>query len=87
MTPEERILKLENEMQAMKNMATFPFEVENAIRNRLSVQGIDTSTKSATSENKSVNEGGASTYSVMDKPDGFVEVQVRGTIIYLPYFN
>lgn len=98
MTPEEiqkllapflkRIDELENQIKALNNNATIPFDTGEAIKARVlaDVGFLVGSSKSATSENKSVNEAGAATYSVMDKPDGFLEVTILGNLYYLPYF-
>lgn len=80
---------LKARLDALNNNATIPFDTGEAFKARvLSDVGVAlTSTKSATSENKSVNEGGASTYDVMNKPDGFLEISILGNIYYVPYFS
>lgn len=77
-------------MQSMKRYDTIPRDADKAIRRRivrtLDFQELAVSAKSATSENKAVNEAGAAAYSVMDKPDGFLEIELNGTTYHVPYF-
>lgn len=53
----------------------------------LEKKSATTSSKVATSENKSVNEGGAAVYSVLKAPVGFILITIGGTAYYVPYFN
>ena len=85
---EQRIDALENFVLSLKANATIPIEIDNAFRERLAgTAGVASSSKSATSENQVVNESGSSTYSVLKAPDLFAEVQVGGSILYLPAFT
>lgn len=90
MTPEElkRLETLEAQIKALNNNATIPFETGEAFKARILQDAgvVFTSSKSVTSENKSVNEAGASTYSVLNAPDGFLQVTLLGNIYYLPYY-
>lgn len=88
MTPEQRITQLEQQIQQLKAAATIPYEVDQAFRTRLTgLINLAVSGKGATSENRSVVEAGAGTYSVMGIPDGFLQIVISGTTYYLPYFT
>lgn len=90
MNLEQRVQELERRLALLENGATIPYPVESAFRDRLGVGGIpviQTSTKGVDSEDVTVNEAGASTYAVMNDPDGFLKVVISGTTYYLPYFD
>jgi hypothetical protein len=98
MTPQElkiqeletSIANLQNEVNLLKATATIPFDVEMAFRKRLNIDSFtptETSSKGATTENQSVNESGASSYSVLKAPDGFLQITLSGSVYYLPYFT
>jgi len=87
MTPEMRIAQLENELKQLKATATFPFEVEKAIKDRLGGVALVLSGKTAASENVLVNEAGVATHDVMRTPDNFLEIVVNGTTYYIPAFT
>lgn len=89
MSPQQ--LKEFEEMKAfiasLKNSTTIPFEVDSAFKARFGdIIGLASSTKGATSENKIVNEGGASTYPVLAPPDGFDVSIASGTVKYYPFY-
>lgn len=87
---QEQIDELKRKIEALENVTTIPFEVEQALRERLGIQyysTIQADSKSASSENQSINEGGVATYSVMKPPDGFVKTIINGSTVYLPYFT
>ena len=98
LTTKEQVAKLQAdfaEMKAqfelLKSASTIPLDIGRAMSERFTTENtsipvIVVSTKSATSENKAVDEAGAATYSVMNKPDGFFEVLVAGTLRYIPFF-
>lgn len=90
MDTETRLNKIEEELELLKSFTTIPFDVESAFRARLNINDlarIIVSTKSATSENQSVNESGVSSYSVLKAPDAFLQVQVSGSTYYIPIFT
>lgn len=92
MTPElqNRIDQLQAEIDLLKSEHTIPYEVESAFRERLDINGLSLplSSKSATSENRTVDEAGASSYSVLKAPDGFLEtVLTDGTVRYIPIYD
>lgn len=92
MTPEEldkKIEDIQNQINSLRSSTTIPFDMEQAIRDRLRVPEfaiLNGSTKTAASETQSVNEGGVATYSVAKPPDGFREFVVGGTTLYIPYY-
>lgn len=81
--------KLQGQIDALKNNATIPFDIGEAMKARiLADAGVAlTSSKVASSEDKSVNEGGIATYNVLNSPDGFLQITLLGNIYYLPYFT
>jgi small-conductance mechanosensitive channel len=89
---EEQIRELNNRLKTLEDRlngrSNDPRQVEVIRRAMRDVSStLETSSKSASSENKSVNESGSSIYSVMDKPDGFLEVEINSATYYLPYFS
>lgn len=73
-------------IRVLGDVSNVPLEVQNALTIRLP-SPINSSTKSATSENQAVDEGGSALYSVMKPPDAFAETSVGGTTVYIPYFT
>lgn len=85
---QRQLNELKDWKASLERSSTIPLSIDQAFRERFKNNKLLTSTKSATSENQAVDEGGASTYSVLKAPDGFVEVYLDdGTLIYLPYFQ
>lgn len=91
MTPDqEKQLKAAYEfMTSMQASARIPFNTQKAIEDRIELQQyakLETSAKVATSENKSVNEAGSSSYSVLGPPDGWEQRTVGGAARYYPFW-
>lgn len=85
---EQRVAELEAFVQALQNVATIPYPVDAAFRDRfLGDEELAVSEKSATSENQSVNESGASSYSVLGVPTGYLEFVIDETTYYIPYYG
>lgn len=86
-----RVSELESVIKSFMNYSTIPHEFDQAFRERFELRKLETltktSTKSATSENQAVNEGGAGIYSVLKAPDGFDERNDGGTVKYYPYYT
>lgn len=80
---------LTKRLDALTNTQTIPLEVDRAFRERFrdSLGTLSTSTKSASSENQAVDEGGTDTYSVLGAPDGFDQRSENGIIKYYPYYT
>lgn len=90
MTPEQeqKLNEVYELVQSLKNSTTIPLEVDAAFRTRLTeLSGLSVSGKSATSEDVSINEAGAALHTVLDDPDGFLEIQIAGSTYYLPYYS
>lgn len=90
MTPEQE-QKL-NEMyafiQSLKNTTTIPLEIDQSFKSRFASSfGLTASSKGATSENKTVNESGASTYPVLNPPDLFLQKTIKGVTYYIPTYT
>lgn len=90
MTPEQeqKLDELYEFMESMKASASIPFEVDAALRDRLSaLTGLTVSGKGANSEDQTVDEAGAASYAVLNDPVGFLQVDIGGTTYYLPYYS
>lgn len=76
-------------IKSLGNSSTIPIDVDAAFRDRFlqDLAVIQPSTVGATTHNKTVNEGGTDVYAVMNKPDGFVQSEVNGSTVIIPYFN
>lgn len=89
MTPEQQ-LQLDDLILWKKNMEnskTVPLSVDQAFRGRFLFSSIVASAKSATSENQSVNEAGAATYSVLGPPTAFIQIVINNTTYYIPVYT
>jgi hypothetical protein len=85
---EQKLNEIYAFMQSLKANSTIPIEVDGAFRTRLTgILGLTVSAKSANSEDVSVNEAGAASYSVMNDPVGFLEVDIDSVTYYIPYFT
>ena len=72
----------------MESSSTIPLNVNQALKARLlGSLGLTVSTKDVDSEDVTVSEGGASSYAVMNDPDGFLQVTINDTVYYIPYFT
>jgi len=96
MTPEERqqfndmkkeLEELKQFKKSLESSHSIPLPIDQAFRGRFGFSTINTSSKSATSENQAVNEGGTDTYSVLKPPDAFVQVKIGSTYYYIPVFT
>jgi hypothetical protein len=81
-----------NELEAFvalkkQQQIAYPLDEVSKIVLSGKLAAISSSTKSATSENQAVNEGGAGTYNVLKAPDIFVQATINGTVYYLPAFT
>lgn len=78
---------LKRRLDDLQSSTTIPLETAKAFGERLKgTTSLNTSAKSASSENQSVNESGSSTYSVLGAPDGFDERLDGSTVKYYPYW-
>lgn len=87
---QDEVAQLRENLKKLENSTTIPLEVDAAFRGRLnlnSVARLSSSSKSASSENKAVNESGSSSYSVLNPPDGFLQTKLNGSTIYLAYWT
>lgn len=77
MTPEQRIIQLEQQMMSINAVIDGlrnASQIDPEIVRTIGLTIISASSKSASSENRSVNEAGASTYSVLNPPDRFIKI-------------
>lgn len=72
-------------IDSLKNSSTIPYDVRVALAS--GEDELSLSSKASGSENRAVDEAGASTYNVLNAPDGFLEVVISDKVYYLPYFN
>ena len=88
MTPQQiRQIVREEITNTLGRYDRIPLDVEKAFDRRLRSGNLIISSKGATTENQSVDEAGASTYSVLKAPDGFLEITINKTKYYLPYYG
>ncbi len=72
----------------METSNSIPLNIRQSLSAGLSVGAtLENSSKGATSENQAVNEGGAATYSVLGVPDGFLQININGTVYYLAFWS
>lgn len=86
----EEITTLTRRLDNLNAFATIPYDTEKAFKDRLKLSEysrLAASTKTAASETQSVNEGGAATYSVAKPMDGFRQVLIGSSTIYIPYYT
>lgn len=82
-TLQVQVTELKKVLDSLKNNATIPFEIGEAMKARVgSLTGL--SDKTAASETQAVNEGGAGSYNVAKAPDGFFS-SPEGK--YIPYYD
>ena len=87
-TLKRELEEIKNWKKSLERSSTIPLTIDQSFRERFSKGSVLTvSTKGANTEDVAVDEGGVATYSVMNDPDGFLQVTVGGTIYYLPYFT
>jgi hypothetical protein len=84
---EQKLNEVYEFMQSLKSAHSIPLSIDQAFRTRFPNTPLRTSGKGASSENVSINEGGAANHTVMDNPDGFLQVQLGATTYFLPYFT
>ena len=81
----KRIEDLENFKKNLEASYSIPLNIDQAFRARFGGTGVTVSAH--TGETKQVNEGGVAVYNVMTAPDGFLQIQIGGTIYYIPMFT
>ena len=91
MTPEQeqQLRELTDFKRNMERSSTIPLAIDQAFRERfanIAIDEITSSSKSASSENQSVNEAGVATYSVLNPPDAFLKVTVGTTTYNIPVY-
>lgn len=99
MNPNERIAQLESQvadltrrLNALSSASAIPFEVEKALASRLTsnLQEKVVDITSAFPSNPlsvAVDEGGTSTYRVMDQPDYAIKLRLRNSYVAIPAFD
>lgn len=74
---------------SMEASHSIPLNIDQALRDRLNLTSgsLALSTKDSNSEDRAVNEGGVAIYNVITEPVGFLQIEISGTIYYLPYYG
>jgi len=70
---------------SLEKSSSIPLNIDQAFRERFSTLVV--SSKTATSEDQAVNEGGVATYNVLKSPDKFLKITVDGVVHYIPAFT
>lgn len=83
---EQQIQQLQEVVELMRSSATYPYDMEQAIIDRVNPVAFTPSTKTAASETQAVDEGGSGTYNVAKPMDGFEQRVVDGVTRYFPYY-
>lgn len=79
----KRIEELERLVVSMQNYNSITPEFRNVLQRA----NLASSSKGATSENQTVNEGGAASYAVLKGPDAYIQATVGSTTYYIPVFT
>lgn len=83
------LAELKRQFELLKSTTTIPYDIDRAFYERykmIEFARLSPSSKSATSESQSVNEGGVASYSVLKNPDGFEQREVGGVVRYYAYW-
>ena len=83
----QQIRELQDFNRSLQSAHSIPLAVYQAFSERFVNSVIMESTKSADSEDVTVNEAGAGSYAVLGDPVGFIKINVNGKIRQIPYFN
>lgn len=92
MTPQEKkeFEDMKRFINALKNNSSIPLPVDQSFRKRFKIDSLallETSTKSASSENRAVDEAGAGVYSVLKPPQAFLQFVRNGQAVYIPIYT
>lgn len=83
---QSQVNQLQQQLDMLRSSASFPYDVQQAIENRIEIEFFTPSAKTALSETQAVDEGGIATYDVAKPMDGFEQRLVDGVIRYYPYY-
>lgn len=84
---QKQVEDLKQQVDLLRSSGSFPYDIENAIRDRIEPVSLLPSVKTAASETQAVNEGGSASYSVAKPMDGFEQRAVDGQLRYYPYYT
>lgn len=90
MTPQQQIDELTRkiaELNATVLAMQNPNTITPSFAKVLDRGTIGADSKSASSENQVVNEGGSASYSVLSAPNGFDKALIGGVAHYYPYYT
>ena len=88
-TLKRKVEVLEKFVQSLQTSSLIPLPVDQAIRERFLNPLVKQTEKAASSETRTVDEGGGATYDVLKVPDGFDKRFDKeiGQYKYYPWFN
>lgn len=83
---QKQVNDLRKELNLLKGANTIPLDVQRAFEKRIGGMRLENSTH--TGETKTVDEAGATTYTVMSPANGFLKVihPTTGNYVEIPYF-
>lgn len=81
-----QINNLQQQLDLMRSSSTYPYDMEQALTDRLNPISLSPSTKTAASETQAVDESGSASYNVAKPMDGFEQRVVDGVTRYYPYY-
>lgn len=73
--------------KALESSHSIPLAIDQSFRARFLPSLLQTSSKSSSSENKTVDEAGLTNYPVLQPPDGFLQTEINSVTYYIPYFT
>lgn len=83
------LAELKQQFELLRSTTTIPYDIDRAFYERYKMvefARLSPSSKSATSESQTVDEGGTASYAVLKNPDGFEQREVGGVLRYYPYW-
>lgn len=87
---QKQIDELKQDIKNLNASTTIPFDVAESMKIRVleDVNTLATSGKSASSENSSINIVAVpAVISVLNQPDGFLQVVINNNTYYLPFYS
>ena len=84
----DKISTLTKRLDAFSTAADLPFDVENALSERLTIpSGLEVSSKGKDTEDREIDEGASDVFNVATEYDGFLELTIAGVIYYLGFYD
>lgn len=87
----QQVKELKDWKKSLERSSSIPLNIDQSFKERFIntlTKQVVADSKSATSENQAVDEGGVATYSVLKPPDGFAKAVLdTGSTVYIPYYT